>query len=190
MIQDLENEEIDNSHYMGMMGGGVSNREKMSSLIELTNESETIEELRFILSGKKVFIDPKTRKKVEIKFEEALLTDEGANKIIKYFKAYLNKNITTSWFEDKEIKMRCSQFHTHLVFELARNWIAYGIRSRTEHNQIVSLLGNHLRAVFNRSLKGLTLIKSLENTHVQELRNFQDKTQENGLSNVFRRRGG
>lgn len=176
------------SHYMGMMGGN-SQRERMSQLIELTNETETIEEIRFILTGKKVYIDPTTQKKVEIQIDQPLLTPDGSQRIIKYFKAYLNKNITLSWFDDKEIKMRCSQFHTHMTFELARNWISYGINSRTEHNQIVSLLGNHLRAVFNRSLKGLTLIKSLENTHVSELRNFQDQQKESGISGLFRRRG-
>lgn len=174
------------SHYMGMMQGG-NVRERMSQLIELTNENETIEEIRFILTGKKIYFDPATQKKVEVVVEKPLLTDEGSQKIIKYFKAYLNKNITLSWFDDKEIKLRCSQFHTHMTFELSRNWIAYGINSRTEHNQIVSMLGNHLRAAFNRSFKGLTLIKSLENTNVQELRNFQDNEQKLSL-NPFRRR--
>ena len=176
-----------NSHYLGMMSNN-ENIQKMSALVELTNEDTLIEKVRYILSGEKHYWDPETQQRVTMQIDLRILTSYGVQRLIKHLSGYLTKNITTSFHTQKQINIICRQFHTQTCFENAENWIAYGFRSKTEHNQVTSLLGNHVRSTYNRSLDGLTLIKTLENTQVQELRNFEGEKKEGGLSSIFRRK--
>lgn len=183
----MTNGQVDPTVYANMVA--TQQKEKVLSAIkDLIDEERTIENVKFQLTGKKQY---KVKENGEIKtkevfYHEPLLNDYGVNKVIADFRANLNPNVVLSYFEKDEIKSWCDTYYTNVIFELARNMVAYDIQTKENHAKIRHILNINFRAVLGRALKGMTILTALKNISVSEIREMP-KEKVSLISGVFKR---
>lgn len=105
---------------------------------------------------------PATDKNGNVYYKEAskenqIFNEVGVNEIMNLLAWYLNKNIILSNFDEKEVKMRCSQFHGYLTDFIFCNYEKFGLdtKEKIKHfPMIVMNITNTIEAAYNRALKG------------------------------------
>lgn len=169
----------------GNMRAESSRDQVLSALKELTNEEEIVKSVKFDLSGVKEIVKPDGSREM-VRYHDPLLNDYGINQVIASFRSSIGKNVTLSCFTRDEIITRCEIFDRNNTFELARNMVPYGIRDSSNLLKIKNILSLNFAAQLNRALNGLTLIKTLENTQIQENRIFANEEKRPGIGASIR----
>jgi hypothetical protein len=180
--------EIDPTVYANMMAN-ESKEKVLSAIKDLVNADQIVEDIRFQLSGiKQVKIHENGQLVVKkIKYHEALMNEYGINKVISDFRAFINPNVILSYLERDDIKARSRSYYTNVSFELARNMMNYDIRTKENHAKVRTILGTNFHAALSRAYNGLTLITTLKNIQVQEVRNLDNEGQRGGFSGFGRK---
>jgi len=94
---------------------------------------------------------------IESSSENQLFNETGVNEIMNLLAWYLNKNIILSNFSEKEIQMRCRQFHSVLTDFIFNNYERFGLdnKNKIKHYPIVVMnITNTIEAAYNRALNG------------------------------------
>lgn len=89
--------------------------------------------------------------------EQQIFNETGINEILNLLSWYLNKNILLSNFTEKDIKLRCLQFHRYLTDFIFNNYQKFGLdnKEKIKHfPMIVMNLTNTVEAAYNRALNG------------------------------------
>ena len=173
---------------MGYTSMASQKNQVLSALKEIINADEIVETVRFQLSGKKVMTtieDNKEVTKVKV-FHNPLMNDAGISDTISDFRAFINSNMILSWYESEEIQKWCYTYFTNIIFNLARNMHKYDIKTRENHAKIRMILHSNFRSVMGRAMRGMTLLTSLKNIDVHEVRNFE-QDQRPSLLGMFKR---
>lgn len=175
---------------LGLTSMTSRKNEVLSALKELVNADEIIENIKFQLSGKKIVtvMDAKGQEqRIERIYHKPLMNDEGISNTVADFRSYVNANVILSYYEQGEIEKWGYVYFSNTIFHLARNIRKYDINSRENHAKIRNILHVNFRAVMGRAIKGMTLLTSLKNIDVQEVRQFAEQKQ--NPFNIFSRRG-
>jgi len=161
----------------------------VSAIKDLVNADEIVKNLKFQLSGKKTI---KVQQKdgtillQQMVYHEPLMNDLGTNKVLADFRSYINPNVILSYFEKEEIQQYSRAYFTNVIFELARNMVAYDILSKENHAKIRNIMNVNFRSVLGRALNGMTLLTALKNIQVQEIRQFDQDDRSPG-QRVFKK---
>lgn len=105
---------------------------------------------------------PKTDEKGNIYYadcepENQIFNETGVNEIMNLLAWYLNKNIILSNFSEKDIQLRCRQFHETLTDFIFNNYERFGLddKSKIKHYPMVVMnIVNTVEAAYNRALNG------------------------------------
>ena len=175
--------------YSNMMADQGSKDRVLSAIKDLVNASETVECIKFQLTGKKTVKRNINGKLILdlIKYHEPLINDLGANKLLADFESYVNPNVVLSYFERHEINRRSRVYYTNIGFELARNMLKYKIYSRENHAKIRSIMHTNFHAAIARAYNGMTLLNALKNITVSEVRDLNEN--KGGPLRIFNKNG-
>lgn len=180
--------EIDNATYYNMVASSQK-EQVMSAIKDLVNADNIVKDIRFQLTGKKqIKVQDGSKVSIqEIVYHEPLLNDLGANKLLSDFRSYINPNVILTYLKEKDIQARSRAYYTNITFELARNMINYGITSKDDHAKIRTIMATNFHTALWRSYNGMTVLTSLKNISVSEVRDLNQEQNKTGFSGVFRK---
>lgn len=181
-------QDIDPSVYSNMVAN-VQKEQVISAIKDLVNADQIVSDIRFQLTGKKqIRVNENGIEKVkEVYYHGPLINDIGANKLLADFRSYINPNVVLTYFKEQDIMARSKAYYTNMSFELARNMKYYDIKDKNDHAKIRTIMGTNFHAALWRSYKGMTLLTSLKNISVSEVRDMNTKEDGNILRGVFRK---
>jgi len=166
-----------------------SKEQVLSAIKELVNADSIVKDIRFQLTGKKEVRVKEAGEIVlkEIRYHEPLLNDLGASKVLADFRSYINSNVVLTYLREEDIQARSQVYFTNITFELARNMITYGVLTKENHAKIRTIMSTNFHSALWRSYNGMTLLTSLKNISVSEIRDIGQDQKSGGLSGVFRK---
>lgn len=184
----MAQQQVDPTVYANMIA--TQQKEQIISAIkELVNADRIVNDIRFQLTGKKqvtVEVDGKVKIQ-EVVYHDPLINDKGANKILADFRSYINPNVVLTYLKEKDIVARSRSYYTNVTFELARNMKSYEINNKDNHAKIRTIMGTNFHTALWRSYNGMTLLTSLKNISVSEVRSMDLDQGNKGLTGVFRK---
>lgn len=106
-------------------------QQAQSILVEQTNPSKTVENIMLRLKGLKKMPDG-----TEVKFGNPKMNEKGLEKVYFLLDSNINQNIILSHLEVENISAIISSLGDDLVDNLALNWKEYGIKEKTDLDDI------------------------------------------------------
>lgn len=181
-------ENIDPTVYANMVAT-AQKEQVISAIKDLVNADQIVSDIRFQLTGKKQHRIEKDGKVeiITVEYHEPLINDVGANKILADLRSYINPNVVLTYLKDKDIERRSYVYYTNISFELARNMQTYEIITKERHATIRTIMATNFHTALWRSYNGMTLLTSLKNISVSEVRDLNQEQQNKGFSGVFKR---
>lgn len=180
---------IDPTVYANMVA--TQQKEQVISAIkDLVNADQIVSDIRFQLTGKKqhrVDLPDGSTKIVQTEYHQPLINDLGANKLLADFRSYINPNVVLTYLKEKDILARSRSYYTNISFELARNMKTYEVLTKENHAKIRTIMSTNFHTALWRSYNGMTLLTSLKNISVNEIRDLNQDPRNSGLGGVFRK---
>ena len=121
----------------------------------ILDPSEIIANIEIWLKGAKVERDEKGRPViVEGPVEMQMLNEKGRQFVLSFLYSALQRNITLSNLDERNIGDITYDMHLHLVSEFARKWREYGVASPYQIPIIVDQISMNIFASLSRAKKG------------------------------------
>lgn len=145
----MGNEQITEKHNL---------RTDPTALQEQLETDKLANRLKFHLGLEPVTVQ--TQQGAERKWKERennLLNKKGVENIVGLVRGIVDKNQTTSIYDDREIKRVMKSLHRAMAREIVENWEAYGIQKRGTADKVMEIVTDNCYSAFKRALDGKTL---------------------------------
>ncbi|EMA06159.1 hypothetical protein SAMN05443574_1405 [Haloarcula vallismortis] len=114
--------------------------------------------------------------------ENNLLNQEGVENVVGLVRGIVDKNQTTSIYDDSEIKRVMQSLHRAVSLELTENWGDYGIRKRGTAEKVMEIVTDNCYSAFKRAKDGRTLDAVAKTTKTVSKTHTGDDDGDGGMS--------
>jgi hypothetical protein len=140
--------------------------------------------LRFHLGLKPVEKSDKQGNKSQawVERENNLLNQKGVENVVGLVRGIVDKNQTTSIYEDEEIKRVMKSLHRAVALELTENWGEYGISKRGTSEKVMEIVTDNCYSAFKRAKGGRTLDAVAKTTKTVSKTTHAEEDSDSGMS--------
>lgn len=141
--------------------------------------------LRFHLGLEPVTtVDEETGNKSQewVEREHNLLNQKGVENIVGLVRGIVDKNQTTSIYDDQEIKRVMKSLHRAVGLELTENWGKYGISKRGTAEKVMEIVTDNCYSAFKRAKDGRTLEAVAKTTKTVSKTTHAEDDSDSGMS--------
>ncbi|WP_157744163.1 hypothetical protein [Halopenitus persicus] len=114
--------------------------------------------------------------------ENNLLNQEGVENVVGLVRGIVDKNQTTSIYDETEIKRVMKSLHRAISLELTENWSEYGITKRGTAEKVMEIVTDNCYSAFKRAKDGRTLDAVAKTTKTVSKTTHADNDSDSGMS--------